>query len=64
MVAMSGHAVVPDLGAHPGVLGGIRSEMGRLGIGHVTIQLETEGGCETGHGQAAARERSHAGHRH
>ncbi len=37
---MSGHAVVPDLGAHPGVLDGIRAEMARLGIGHVTIQLE------------------------
>jgi cobalt-zinc-cadmium efflux system protein len=46
MVAMSGHAVVPDLEAHPGVLGGIRAEMSRLGIGHVTIQLEVEHGCE------------------
>ena len=46
MVAMSGHAVVPDLGAHPGVLEGIRSEMSRLGIAHVTIQLEVEHGCE------------------
>ena len=46
MVAMSGHAVVPDLEAHPGVLDGIRSEMSLLGIGHVTIQLEVEHGCE------------------
>ena len=46
MVAMSGHAVVPDLVAHPGVLEGIRGEMSRLGIGHVTIQLEVEHGCE------------------
>jgi cobalt-zinc-cadmium efflux system protein len=46
MVAMSGHAVVPDLEAHPGVLDGIRAEMSRLGIGHVTIQLEVEHGCE------------------
>ena len=46
MVAMSGHAVVPDLEAHPEVLDGIRSEMSRLGIGHVTIQLEVEHGCE------------------
>jgi cobalt-zinc-cadmium efflux system protein len=45
MVAMSGHAVVPDLGAHPGVLDGIRSEMAGMGIGHVTIQLEVEDGC-------------------
>ena len=46
MVAMSGHAVVPDLEAHPGVLDGIRAEMSRMGIGHVTIQLEVEHGCE------------------
>src|SRR5687768_1399224 len=46
MVAMSGHAVVPDLEAHPGVLDGIRAEMARMGIGHVTIQLEVEHGCE------------------
>ena len=46
MVAMSGHAVVPDLESHPGVLDGIRAEMCRLGIGHVTIQLEVADGCE------------------
>lgn len=46
VVAMSGHAVVPDLVAHPGVLDGIRGEMARMGIGHVTIQLEVEDGCE------------------
>jgi hypothetical protein len=45
MVAMSGHAVVPDLGSHPGVLDGIRLRMAGLGIGHVTIQLEVEDGC-------------------
>jgi cobalt-zinc-cadmium efflux system protein len=45
MVAMSGHAVVPDLGAHPGVLEGIRTEMAGMGIGHVTIQLEVEDEC-------------------
>ena len=43
---MSGHAVVPDLEAHPGVLDEIRGEMSRLGIGHVTIQLEVDHGCE------------------
>ncbi len=67
MVAMSGHAVVPDLGAHPGVLGGIRSEMGKLGIGHVTIQLETEERCDTTHGQPygpAVGDRLHEDHRH
>ncbi len=46
VVAMSGHAVVPDLGAHPGVLDGIRTEMAALGIGHVTMQLEVADECE------------------
>jgi cobalt-zinc-cadmium efflux system protein len=46
-IAMSGHVVVPDLDAHPGVLEGIRGEMARLGIGHVTVQLEVaRDGCE------------------
>lgn len=61
MVAMSGHAVVPSLANHPGVLERIRDEMGGLGIGHVTIQLETRHGCleiPEGHRQ------EHAGHRH
>jgi cobalt-zinc-cadmium efflux system protein len=72
MTAMSGHAVVPDLEAHPGVLDGIRSELSRLGIGHVTIQLEVERGCEgcdDARGSALAphwgdRGRHHHGHRH
>ena len=46
MIAMSGHAVVPNLEAHPGVLQEIRGALARLGIGHVTIQLETGGPCE------------------
>jgi cobalt-zinc-cadmium efflux system protein len=46
VIAMSGHAVVPSLASHPGVLDGIRREMGGLGIGHVTIQLEVADGCE------------------
>jgi cobalt-zinc-cadmium efflux system protein len=45
MVAMSGHAVVPDLADHPRALEGIRETVARLGIGHVTIQLEVENGC-------------------
>jgi cobalt-zinc-cadmium efflux system protein len=45
MVAMSGHAVVPDLAGHPDALDRIRERLARLGIGHVTIQLEIEGGC-------------------
>jgi cobalt-zinc-cadmium efflux system protein len=66
VVAMSGHAVVPDLGAHPGVLEGIRGEMARLGIGHVTIQLEIEDECGALREVPPARhpEHGHLGHRH
>ena len=46
LVAMSGHAVVPDLAGHPAALEGIRAQLAELGIGHVTIQLEVEAGCE------------------
>jgi cobalt-zinc-cadmium efflux system protein len=46
VIAMSGHAVVPDLVAHPGVLEGIRTGMASLGIGHVTMQLEVADECE------------------
>lgn len=46
LVAMSGHAVVPDLAAHPAALSGITAQLSELGIGHVTIQLEVSGGCE------------------
>ncbi|HEX6643922.1 MAG TPA: cation diffusion facilitator family transporter [Gemmatimonadales bacterium] len=45
LVAMSGHAVVPDLARHPAALEGIRDAMRGLRIGHVTIQLEVERGC-------------------
>lgn len=45
MVAMSGHAVVPELASHPAALEGIRRAMQGLRIGHVTIQLEVEKGC-------------------
>lgn len=64
MVAMSGHAVVPDLGNHPEVLERIRSEMCRLGIGHVTIQLEVQHECEEPRAVASRTSHSHAGHRH
>ena len=46
VVAMSGHAVVPQLKSHPDVLEGIRTEMAALGIGHVTMQLEVADECE------------------
>jgi cobalt-zinc-cadmium efflux system protein len=46
LVAMSGHAIVPDLRQHPEVLERVRDEMSQLGIGHVTIQLEVQHECE------------------
>jgi cobalt-zinc-cadmium efflux system protein len=58
VVAMSGHAVVPELGSHPCVLEGIRTEMAALGIGHVTMQLEVADECEE------ARVVAELGHRH
>jgi cobalt-zinc-cadmium efflux system protein len=71
MVAMSGHAVVPSLDAHPGVLDGIRSELATLGISHVTVQLEVaQDGCEgcddarTAAGAPARSPASHLGHGH
>lgn len=45
MVAMSGHAMVPDLAHHPGVLTEIRDALADLGIRHVTVQLETRDEC-------------------
>ena len=66
-VAMSGHAVVPDLALHPPALAAIRMAMGKLGIGHVTIQLEVDGACDPvaiGDGGAHHDGHDHAGHRH
>jgi cobalt-zinc-cadmium efflux system protein len=63
VVAMSGHAVVPDLDAHPGVLEGIRAELAGLGIGHVTIQLEVADECE-GVRAVEAEAGGHHGHLH
>ncbi|MFL5401345.1 MAG: cation diffusion facilitator family transporter [Gemmatimonadales bacterium] len=68
MVAMSGHAIVPSLDAHPGVLERIRSEMALLGIAHVTIQLEIQHECEEPRivvGSAGGAHPHHPiGHRH
>jgi cobalt-zinc-cadmium efflux system protein len=68
-VAMSGHAVVPDLALHPSALVAIRTAMAELGIGHVTIQLEVDGGCDPidAHGAPGAgdgHDHGHAGHGH
>ena len=46
VVAMSGHAVVPELSAHPLALAGLRQALAGVGIGHATIQLEVEDECE------------------
>ena len=43
---MSAHAVVLDLADHPAVLRQLEGTMAELGIGHVTIQLETGQECE------------------
>jgi cobalt-zinc-cadmium efflux system protein len=59
MVAMSGHAIVPELTSHPEVLEGIRVEMARLGIAHVTIQLEVQHECEEPREIATASQHRH-----
>jgi cobalt-zinc-cadmium efflux system protein len=60
MVAMSGHAIVPELDRHPAVLEGLREVVAGLGIGHVTMQLETCEGClETAPAPAHAHLASH-----
>jgi cobalt-zinc-cadmium efflux system protein len=60
MVAMSGHAVVPELAEHPRVLAGIRDELARMGIGHVTVQVEVGAACGED-GRAGRREGGKAG---
>jgi cobalt-zinc-cadmium efflux system protein len=64
MVAMSGHAIVPELASHPEVLEGIRVEMARLGIAHVTIQLEVQHECEEPRAVAASAAHRHHHHSH
>jgi cobalt-zinc-cadmium efflux system protein len=46
VVAMTGHAVVADLGRGREILAAAGERMARLGIGHVTVQLEPGGKCE------------------
>lgn len=66
LIAMSGHAIVPDLDTHPAVLERIRAEMCQLGIGHVTIQLEVQHECEEVRAVAGSTvgQHQHHGHRH
>lgn len=46
LVAMSAHAVVPELARHPETLRQLEGTMREMGIGHVTIQLETGDPCD------------------
>lgn len=46
LVAMSAHAVVPDVERHQEVLEAAHTAMGEMGIQHVTVQLEQRGMCE------------------
>lgn len=46
VVAMSGHLVVADPFEHQRVLEEVQAGMDRLGIGHVTVQIEKETMCE------------------
>jgi cobalt-zinc-cadmium efflux system protein len=65
MVAMSGHAVVPDLSSHPAVLAAIQAALRGLGIGHVTIQLEAKNHCAEAEAEAVlAGVHAHHGHTH
>ena len=45
VVAMSGHAVVPDVERSQGVLEAVQRRMAALGICHVTLQVEREHAC-------------------
>lgn len=45
VVAMSGHAVVPELAGHPAALAGLKEAVAALGIGHATMQLEVADEC-------------------
>lgn len=64
MVAMSGHAQVPDLAAHPDVLAGIRRALADLGISHVTIQLESRGECIEDPPATTTHTHGGCGHKH
>lgn len=50
VVAMSGHAVVPDPHASQRVIETVQSRMADLGIQHVTVQIEDRSGCPSDHG--------------
>lgn len=62
VVAMSGHAVIPDLARHPVALRAMLHELEHLGIQHSTLQLEVEDHCEGL--DCLRREAGAAGHGH
>jgi cobalt-zinc-cadmium efflux system protein len=63
VVAMSGHAVVPDLTRHPTALRDMLTAVDAMGIQHATLQLEIEDHCE-GLDCLRRRDPGHHGHRH
>ncbi|HEY4321462.1 MAG TPA: cation diffusion facilitator family transporter [Gemmatimonadales bacterium] len=74
LIAMSAHAVVPDLATHPTVLHDMEDCMQQMGIRHVTIQLETRAECRgelcgddesfATAGGAGHHDHAHHGHSH
>jgi cobalt-zinc-cadmium efflux system protein len=46
MIAMSGHLVVQNPGDNQRVLEVVQERLGKLGIGHVTVQMERDPTCE------------------
>ncbi len=50
VVAMSGHAVVPDPGVGQQVLEAVQSRMEGLGIHHITVQIEQDPMCDDEYG--------------
>ena len=64
VVAMSGHAVVPDLPSHPEALARLKQVLAGLGIGHATIQLEVADECEGVDCLEPYAEPAHSGHSH
>ena len=49
VVAMSAHAIVPDVARHQRVLADTQRIMREFGVGHVTLQIEREELCEGMH---------------
>lgn len=64
VVAMSGHAVVPDLSSHPEALVRLKQVLAGLGIGHATIQLEVADECEGVDCLEPVAGSAHSGHSH